>query len=525
MVCPWLAQAQIAVGEWTLHSPFQGINSIAETELFVYYTSGSSLYSVDKDTYEVQSLNVANRLNDSNITGIYPARDGKSVLVAYESGNMDRLYDNGKLANLSDIKDAIMTGSRKINSVAFGNDNIYVATDFGLVTYNGAKNEVRETAMTSSPLTQVFTAGDGVGVVMDKKFYVASQSDKITSADRLRKVTNYDNNTAWTDIKGDADPYGLMTVKYGADHQTYTYRINGGEGTMEVKQLLVGDNNNYGLLRYNKDGKVYALNTNGTITVDEAGQAVVDASVKKNSGYTSMSFFDRSSQVWGGNTDALSMLDFTAQDAPAVVQQIGNSNGLGVKKIFNIEVASDGSFYFQNMGERMTFQISEDSPKKFLVNRFDGNEYKDMAPTDLHLKYNKKWTEMRNAYRLSPVPNDPLAYVVGSYYEGVLYVKDNKVVVQYFSDNSEIQQMDATNKYSFVSDVKFDADGNLWALMEVNDGDARPRIAMLPAAKVGKETQKSDWQSIVLPGVTNFERDGIISVSYTHLTLPTNSRV
>ena len=57
VVCPWLAQAQIAVGEWTLHSPFQGINSIAETELFVYYTSGSSLYSVDKDTYEVQSLN------------------------------------------------------------------------------------------------------------------------------------------------------------------------------------------------------------------------------------------------------------------------------------------------------------------------------------------------------------------------------------------------------------------------------------------------------------------------------------
>lgn len=504
-----MAQAQIAVGEWTLHSPFMGIDAIAETDEYVYYTSGSSLCCVDKATFEVQSLNVANRLSDSDITGVYPARDGKSVIIAYASGNMDRIYDNGVLVNLSDIKDALMTGSRTINGIAYGNSNFYVAADFGLVTYDNARNEVRESAMTSVPVSKVFTAGEGVGVMMDNQFYVASQSDRITSVDRLKAVTDYRNGTTWTDIQGDADPYGLMTVKYGSDHQTYMFRIDPEAATMDVRQLLVGSNDNLGKLRHNSKGKVYAVNTVGTLTLDADGNLQTDASVKKSADIPLLSYFGRSSEVWGGSSDALWLLDFTAQGAPAVVQEIGSGNGLGISRIYNIEVASDGSFYLQNMGERLSLSMLEPSPQKAVINRLSDKTFTDCTPVNVHGKYGTSTRQLNYPYRLTAVPGDPDAYLVGSYYEGLFYVKGNEVQAHYFTDNSSLVDYGG-RRHVIVQDQKFDKFGNLWVFQVLRDNDSSPVIHMLPADKVGKETTKSDWKGFTVSGYVSRQRDGLM---------------
>lgn len=509
MLVPWLAQGQLAVGEWTLHSPFQGIDALVETGEYVYYTSKGSLCSVDKQTYEVQPLNVANRLNDSNITGVYSDRDGKSVIVTYESGNMDRIYDSGTLVNLSDIKDAIMTGSRKINDIAFGNDNFYVATDFGLVTYSNAKNEVRESAMTKTPVTKVFAAGDGMGVMMDNQFYVASQNDRITSESRLKAVTDYRNGTTWTDIRGDADPFGLMTVKYGTDHQTYTFRIDPVAATMQVKQLLVGANDNLGKLRHNGKGKVYAVNREGILTLDASGAAQTDASVKKTDEYTLMCCFDRADRVWGSDTDALRQLDFSAQGSPVIVQEIGNGNGLSVSHIYNIDMAADGSFYIQNMGERLSLSLVEPSPQKADIDKLTDKTFTDCTPVNVVGKYNANTRQLNYPYRLTPVPGSPDAYVIGSYYEGLFYVKGNEVQAHYFTDNSTLLDYGG-RRHVIVQDQKFDKFGNLWVFQVLREDDSKPVIHMLPADKVGKETTASDWKSFIIPGYVSKQRDGLM---------------
>lgn len=509
VLAPMAAKAQIAVGEWTLHSPFQGIEEIAETGEYIYYTSGSSLCCVDKRTAEVQSLNVANRLNDSDVTGVYPARDGKSVIVAYSSGNMDRIYDSGKLVNLSDIKDAVMTGSRKINGIAFGDGSFYVATDFGLITYSDSGNEVRESAMTKVPVSKVFTAGAGVGVMMDGQFYVAAQSDRITASDRLKAVTDYTNNTAWTDIQGDADPYGLMTVKYGPDHQTYTFCINPQSATMEVRQLLVGNNDNLGKLRHNSRGKVYAVNTTGTLTIDASGALQTDAAVKKTAGIPLLSYYGKSSEVWGGSSESLQMLDFTAQGQPAVVQEIGSGNGLGVSRIYNIEVADDGSFYLNNMGERLTLSMLEPSPQKGVINRLSDRAFTDCTPVNVVGKYGASTRQLNYPFHITPVPGKPDAYLVGSYYEGLFYVEGNEVKAHYFTDNSSLCDYGG-RRHVIVTDQKFDKFGNLWVFQVLRDDDTNPIIHMLPAAKVGTETTKSDWHGYVIKGYVSRQRDGLM---------------
>ena len=109
MLMPVVASAQLGVGGWTLHTPYRNVDHMAETQLYVYYMSQGALFRIDKSTTEVQSLNISTVLNDGTVSGLYADRDGKSVLVTYASGNMDRLYDSGKIVNISDIKDAVMT--------------------------------------------------------------------------------------------------------------------------------------------------------------------------------------------------------------------------------------------------------------------------------------------------------------------------------------------------------------------------------------------------------------------------------
>ncbi len=204
VLLPAAVQGQVAVGGWTLYTPFSGVSDMVETGEYVYYLSAGSLYRIDKETTEVSALNVSNSLNDSAITGIFGDKNAKSVIVAYESGNMDRLYDNGRQVNIPDIKDVTVTGSHQVSDIAFGKEHYYVATAFGLVTYDDSKNEVRESAFTPESVSMVVTFGNSVGILLDRILYLASQDDQLTSFDKFF-TTNYTIRDGWQSLEGFGD--------------------------------------------------------------------------------------------------------------------------------------------------------------------------------------------------------------------------------------------------------------------------------------------------------------------------------
>ncbi len=48
LMLPQVLQAQVAVGGWTMHSSFTGVDDIGETLDYVYYQSGNNLFRIDK---------------------------------------------------------------------------------------------------------------------------------------------------------------------------------------------------------------------------------------------------------------------------------------------------------------------------------------------------------------------------------------------------------------------------------------------------------------------------------------------
>ena len=59
-----------------------------------------------------ESYNKRNYLNDVNVTGIYYNYDREYLVVAYANSNMDVIDSDGRVTNVSDIKDASLSSSK-----------------------------------------------------------------------------------------------------------------------------------------------------------------------------------------------------------------------------------------------------------------------------------------------------------------------------------------------------------------------------------------------------------------------------
>ena len=111
--------AQLAVGDWQIYTSTGTPVKVIDTPQRVYYVSGRSLFGFDKETEEMESYSKNNILNDIDIANIYYNYDKKYLVIVYANSNVDILHDNGKVFNIPDIKNAILTTAKGINDVKF----------------------------------------------------------------------------------------------------------------------------------------------------------------------------------------------------------------------------------------------------------------------------------------------------------------------------------------------------------------------------------------------------------------------
>ena len=248
---PLAVQAQLAVGSWKIYSPFINVESIAETDTYIYFVSAGSVFRYDKETTEVEALTKVNLLNDVDAKNVYSDPDAKSVIVVYSSGNMDRLSDNGKIVNMPDIKNANSVGSHNINDMAFNGDDFYVATDFGLVVYNNSKNEVRETVFTPKEVMHVDASSQFVAMGFKEGALYVAPSD--ISIKNLSDFKLFD--------LGMADCHGLIAKGdklywciWGEIFRIYNIDIN--TGTFGIDAQIEVDGQNQGIWGCN-NWKIY----------------------------------------------------------------------------------------------------------------------------------------------------------------------------------------------------------------------------------------------------------------------------
>lgn len=486
LALPLLAGAQTAVGGWKSYSPFDGVERMAETDTYVYYVSCATLYRLDKDTQEVECL--GGKLNDTDITGIYPDAKGKSLLVTYANSNIDRIYDDGHTVNMPDIKDATTIGDRAINKISCSDNHIFVATKFGLVTYSAGSNEVKNTLFTPDEVRAVASDGNIIAIAQGGKMKIIPYTEKIA---RLDAFTTLDNPGSCEVDEMVFDHAGIIWLAMW----NYLYSVEitdqaaGTASVISYPQTIKPIDAHVALT---PDGHFYTVSTQGIYT-GEHGSIAVSGHLKADTN-TRAIYTGSLTDVWVGNASGLQLMDISPA-TPTVAAGPFTGSPLGLKLVHQIYVSPTNKIYLYNIHYNPTLDQETPSPYLSKVFLYDNGQFKDITATDVewqNANRNPKDGHIYLNYRLIEDSTDPDAYYIGTYHEGIYHIKDGKQLHHY--NNGTPCYYDSW--CSMIQAVLMDKHDNLWAYrVDPYNTTNADRIIALPKDKRSLDkTEMSDWK-------------------------------
>lgn len=446
--------SQTSVGEFTSHSALHSFKSIAIDETTVYAATSNSLLLLEKSTLAntTPSFSVWSKvegLSDIDIVKIYYFKLKKTLLIAYENGNID-LIQNDKILNIRDIKDkSVSTAKTLSNCYEFG-DNAMLVFPFGIVVLDLNDKIILDTWFTKRENRQ-FTPSS---ITKDNQKWYISTNEGIYSNDI--SSSSLSNFSVWTKETGidasflaEVDNKIFACKRYSDDHsgefdsiyvKRYSDWISLDKGYRSVRNmysqndtLLVCDWDNVELLNGDLD-RIFLASWYGEAGYPDARDAVLDGDNILVADYTygvvqnNMTFYyNKCFSQSGPYFDYVERMDSKNGIVAAVHgSRKGSSAFAPAYKYPAISWQKNGEWFY-NSSDFVTFNPQNPA--------FD--------LTDVAIN-----------------PNDDSEWYVASWGNGLFKMKNDRVVAHYNARNSIL---DSTQYgLTFVSGLKFDSKGNLW---------------------------------------------------------------
>lgn len=495
ILIPFCMKAQMASDNMKVYSVFSGgITKMIETPEKVYYLSAMNLYSFDKETEESYIYMVVNKLSDSDITNIYYNKRNKYLLITYNSGNIDLLYDDGTVVNLPDIKDAVLTTAKTINDVGFHGNRVYVTTSFGLVIFDDQKHEVVESGIYNLSLGAIDVVGDYIVLCYNYGLYISKVTERHNSFDKFIKIAGA-NASSITGLEN-----GKVILRLN-DGTKYMYRLYSVDFVNNKLSGFVDMQFNDGSLLADYADGLYTYNATQIGFVDAEGN-ITTTDIASSLQKMTMTFWDSYKNVWVGDANGIANYKVEDDGTLTVLRDKFIPETVTVKKVVFLNMGKDGKLYLCNSAGSV--YMGWDSWQVSQVNTINNGEITNVGALEFEIKNKKSLsymysylrTTLCDTYNLCEDPNDPDAYYIGSYWEGMYKVKDGVAIQKFDWTNSTIT-MDPAGVQCQIHVIAFDKHNNLWCIQRATKGNAV--LHMLKAENCLKETTTiSDWSGTTL---------------------------
>lgn len=512
------AWAQQKNGRWQLYpSISETWTNVVETPGKTYLHNGPTLFSISDDDNESYVYNSFNKLSTAEAIELvrYNAAE-KFLFVAYADGNIDLIYDDGKVVNMAEIKDAMLSTTRGINSAAFADGRIYVATDFGLVVYDSKRHLVLESGIFGKNVSHIFVMGDHLVLLMGNSLLAAPLEGRHNTESCFTSV----GDIFGTDMAKISD---TMLAFLHTSNAVYSTAIDFGTMTQSRRSMgITGVDKLYQL----PEG-FYALEEGNIAVVDAEGN--VSRTPRPEAYAKAPLFFNTLKSVWASTQEGLARLDLSGS-TPTVLMQPYRPDAITASVPAQLEWTADGSrLYVANL-TFTHFYTCAGTPYhgEANVSMIEGNKITDVVPMyvehptnsvdfDRICREDKTDRFGGGCQQLATDPNDPSTYYLSSIVAGVFVVRDGELVNIINSSNTPYTKADWAEHQN---GVEFDPEGNLWVgngieLLAENNGEYTPLWFVLPAAKVRNiaNVAKTDW--IPVPGICpTFRADRDMNITF-----------
>lgn len=494
------SQAQQTVGDWNIFTRFSGvIDNVVDSPDKVYYTSGNRLFSFDKESNETYAYTTRNKLNDIDIAIIKYNPEKNYLFIGYSNGNIDLLFDDGHIVNMSDIKDATLTTTKSIRSVSFGPERIYLGTDFGIVVYNDTRYEVVESGNFGVPITYVEAVGDILFVLRQ------TGTTSLIYAPLNARHNTLDKFTTLGGLRADfLQGFGDGKVVYsdlndGSKLHLITYVVNNGK--ISVNNNVVIDSDKTTALQTGADG-VYAVTDAHIIVFDENAAVKSSTALPAELKTMKISAWDGPASVWGADADGLANYSI-ADGAITVLSDKFKPEGIATNEVFFAQFDNHGALWLGNLAttnykggyngdnqwfRQHTTRLVNDVPEDMSLTVASA----DMTEVKNEQKKANSTAMFGGCTRFAVDLERPNRYYQGNNLEGLYVIEDDTEVMKFNTSNSPFKG----NWGARVEDVGFDPDGNLWVGIWSADG-ARSPYYVLPKEKVNGDiaaVTNDDWR-------------------------------
>ncbi len=531
-VVPTLASAQVAMGSWRIYqsydtprryndgalaaNTFVGYQAL-DTPDKVYIVSEKSLtlFSYDKETEEVYSYTKSNLLNDNIISGIWYNKKNKYLLISYDNGNIDLLYDDGKVYNLPDIKNAVMTITKGINDVAFDNNTIYVATTFGIVQIDDQNHFVVQSGNYSQNVDAIASVGDYIVALSGNSLRYIKKTDKYNSWDNFTSLGSFYGNN----FIGISDTKMLCRSTYGGsgytvrlmdfDFENATFTYKWVIGAVDVDYIEPLNNGEYWVRQINSGLKSFVISSDGTTSTEKTlPDAFSDGTT------VGFSFYGHSS-VWCAGRSGITEYDLTG-DSPVIKRDKTLTNNLKATNSTRLKFGNSNALYIAGLGASSWWNAAFWNYQALSRIHEDGtiedlNCYKTQPHTHSHWDPQQSCgysTDIWDVTDMVEDPEDPDVYYVGSRWDGIYKITKNangewESLINYSVDNSNFKVVSNWGVPAY--NIRFDKNNNMWVSFAQSGTN---NLHMLPAEKRKlSSVTASDWVTINIADL-NVDNDG-----------------
>lgn len=488
------SQAQLATGSWKQFPVFGEFTDLVDTDDKVWYVTGGCLYSYDKTADETRFYEGGKELSGFTVKLMrhHPGKD--IVAVAFTDGNMDLIMPDGSKVNLPEIKDAIVNVDKTINDIVFYDDEMYVATGFGLVIYDLNRQEVKESGIYHTPINSV---------IVTPKFIVIAPSNHnnwvydLLCIERGTPINNFDKFKMmgqYYNVIQHAEPLNEERTQFAAVryNRLGSIQIND-DGTF--KQLdalkLSGANVLASHLSRSADGTVRFIDENGVIGhYVNYSTLAADIALPEEFKGNMMSAAKGMSAVWLADAKGLGNYRVSDNGGMTVLRDKSVPSGsITFNEVCNIFPSNTpGDFYIANLGMTMHHPVGDGDRFniKLNLNQIGQDQIENINPVNVSAYSTPALNQQKaqGKYIFSPTmiaedPDYPQRLFIGSGAEGVYVIENGIEVAKFDGNNAPINKNG--NYYWGTTCVVIDSYGNLW--VGSRGGSSSTTLVMLPSEK------------------------------------------
>lgn len=143
-------KAEVPIGEWRIHLPYNAVNSIAESPNFLFVGAERGFYSFHKKSGEMELYSKVNGFSDVEVQKLKYHTGLNILLIAYENTNID-IFQGNSIFNISDILRKSILGQKTINDIHFEGNLAYLSCSFGIVIIDLETKSVRDSYLNIGP--------------------------------------------------------------------------------------------------------------------------------------------------------------------------------------------------------------------------------------------------------------------------------------------------------------------------------------------------------------------------------------